>query len=121
MINHILLICSSVIIYEFLKYLKFNSIIILNLKIYLKILKLIKYKNVSDFRKEKLLFNYSKSLFAISIKILLILILILIFIYTQGLIFEPFLSLVLSIFGIIEIAVFFTIYHNLRKIINAKL
>ena len=55
MINHILLICSSIVIYEFIRYVKFTNFIKSNLKIYKKILKLFKYKNVSDFRKEKLI------------------------------------------------------------------
>ena len=121
MTNHILLICSSIIIYEFLKYFKFNDILRSNLKIYVKIIKLIKYKNVSDFRKEKLLFAYSKSLFILSTKILFMLILVLIFIYIQEFLFKSFLDLVLSIFGIIELTIFVTIYHNFRNTINAKL
>ena len=100
MINHILLVCSSVLIYEFIRYIRFSDILKSNLKIYQKILKLFKYKNVSDFRKEKLIFNYSKSLFIVSIKIVAILI---------------------SIFGIIELTLVVIIYHQLRKKINAKL
>ena len=92
-----------------------------NLKIYQKILKLFSYKNVSDFRKEKLIFNYSKLLFTFSVKIFSILILILIFMYVQGLLFQSFLNLALTIFGIIELSIFVLIYHQLRKKINAKL
>ena len=121
MINHILLICSSVVIYEFIRYVKFTNIIKSNLKIYQKILKLFKYKNVSDFRKEKLIFKYSKSLFILSIKIFSILILILIFIYTLNLLSQSFLNLIISIFGIIELSIIIIIYHQLKKKINAKL
>ena len=121
MINHILLICSSVVIYEFIRYVKFTDIIKSNLKIYQKILKLFKYKNVSDFRKEKLIFKYSKSLFILSIKIFSILILILIFIYTLNLLSQSFLNLIISIFGIIELSIIIIIYHQLKKKINAKL
>ena len=121
MINHILLICSSVLIYEFIRYVKFANIIKSNLKIYQKILKLFKYKNVSDFRKEKLIFNYSKSLFALSMKIFSILILILIFMYVLSLLSQSFFDLVISIFGIIELSIIIIIYHQLRKKINAKL
>ena len=121
MINHILLVCSSVLIYEFIKYIKFADIIKSNLKIYQKILKLFKYKNVSDFRKEKLIFKYSKSLFILSIKIFSILILILIFIYTLNLLSQSFLNLIISIFGIIELSIIIIIYHQLKKKINAKL
>lgn len=121
MINHILLICSSIVIYEFIRYAKFTDIIKSNLKIYQKILKLFKYKNVSDFRKEKLIFKYSKSLFILSIKIFSILILILIFIYTLNLLSQSFLNLIISIFGIIELSIIIIIYHQLKKKINAKL
>ena len=79
MINHILLICSTVIIYEFIIHIKFKDILKSNLKIYQKILKLIQYKNVSDFRKEKLILNYSKSLFKVSVKIFVIIISIMVF------------------------------------------
>ena len=121
MINHILLICSSIVIYEFIRYVKLTNIIKSNLKIYQKILKLFKYKNVSDFRKEKLIFKYSKSLFILSIKIFSILILILIFIYTLNLLSQSFLNLIISIFGIIELSIIIIIYHQLKKKINAKL
>ena len=121
MINHILLICSSIVIYEFIRYVKLTNIIKSNLKIYQKILKLFKYKNVSDFRKEKLIFKYSKSLFILSIKIFSILILILIFIYTLNLLSQSFLNLIISIYGIIELSIIIIIYHQLKKKINAKL
>ena len=121
MINHILLICSSIVIYEFIRYVKFTNIIKSNLKIYQKILKLFKYKNVPDVRKEKLIFKYSKSLFILSIKIFSILILILIFIYTLNLLSQSFLNLIISIFGIIELSIIIIIYHQLKKKINAKL
>ena len=81
MINQLLLICSAIIIYEFIRYVKLIDIVQLNLKIYQKILKLFKFKKVSDFRKEKLILNYSKSLFIVSIKIFAILISILIFMF----------------------------------------
>jgi len=119
--NHILLIFSSILIYEYVKYIKFADVIKSNLKIYQKILKLFKYKKGSDFRKEKLLFSYSKSLFIISTKIFLILIVILIFMYTINILSQSLLDLVISIFGIIELSIFFIIYHLIRKKIYAKL
>ena len=121
MINHLLLICSTIIIYEFIRYVKFTDIVKSNLKIYQKIIKLFKFKKVSDFRKEKLIFNYSKSLFIISVKIFLILISILIFMFILSLLSNSFLNLVISVFGIIELTLIFIIYHQLRKKINAKL
>ena len=121
MINHILLIFSSVLIYEFIKYFNFLNIIKSNLKIYKKILKIFKYKNVSDFRKEKLIFNYSKSLLLVSIKIIGILIFILVFMIILNLLSNSYLSLVISILGILELSIIFLIYHFIRKKFYAKL
>ena len=121
MINQFLLICSAIIIYEFIRYVKLINIVQSNLKIYQKILKLFKFKKVSDFRKEKLIFNYSKSLFIVSIKIFAIIIPIFIFMYIFNLLSNSFLNLVISILGIIELSIVFIIYHLLRKKIDAKL
>ena len=121
MINHLLLICSSITIYEFIRYINFANIIKSYLKVLKKILKLFGYKNVSDFRKEKLIFKYSKSLFISSIKIFSILILMFIFIYILNLLSQSFINLIISIFGIIELSVIIIIYHRLKKKINAKL
>ena len=121
MINHILLISSSVIIYEFLKYIKFIDLIKLNLKIYQKIIRLFKFKNVSDFRKEKLILNYSKSLFVSSVKIFLILVSILTVMYILNLLSQSFLNLIISVFGIIELSIVVIIYHQFRKKISAEL
>ena len=121
MINQLLLIGSVIIIYEFIRYVQLIDIVKSNLKIYKKILKLFQYKNVSDFRKEKLILNYSKSLFIVSIKIFTILISILIFMYILDLLSNSFLNLVISILGIIELTIVFIIYHLLRKKYDAKL
>ena len=121
MINHILLICSTVIIYEFIIHIKFKDVLKSNLKIYQKILKLIQYKNVSDFRKEKLILNYSKSLFKVSVKIFVIIISIVVFMIILNFLFSSYLNFVMSILGIIELSIFFLIYHFMRKKIYAVL
>ena len=121
MINQFLIICSAIIVYEFIRYVKLIDIVRSNLKIYQKILKLFKFKNVTDFRKEKLILNYSKSLFILSIKIFTILISILVFMYILDLLSHSFLNLVISILGIIELSIVFIIYHLLRKKYDAKL
>ncbi len=121
MINHILLIFSSVILYELIKYVRFNDIIKSNLKIYQKIIKLFRCKNVSDFRKEKLILNYSKKLFIVSIKIISILISIFLFLIILNLFSNAYLNLVISILGVIELSIFFIIYHLIRKKFYAKL
>ena len=115
MINHILLVCSSVVIYEFIQLVNFSNIVKSNFKIYQKILKLFNYKNVSDFRKEKLIFNYSKTLLLVSIKIIVILISIFVFMMILNLFFNSYLNFIISILGIIELSIVFIIYHIIRK------
>jgi len=121
LINQLLLICSTIIIYEFIRYVQLIEIVKSNLKIYQKILKLFQYKNVSDFRKEKLILNYSKTLLLVSIKIIVILISILVFMIILNLISNSYMNLVISILGIIELSIFFLIYHLIRRKFNAKL
>ena len=112
---------STVVIYEFNKLVGFTNIVKSNLKIYQKILKLFQYKNVSDFKKEKLILNYSKTLLLVSIKIIVILISILVFMIILNLLFNSYLNFIISLFGIIEMSVFFLIYHLIRKRFYAKL
>ena len=121
MINQILLVFSSVIIYEFIQLVNFTNIVKSNLKIYQKILKLFQYKNVSDFRKEKLILNYSKTLLLVSVKIIVILICIVAFMIILNFLSNSYLNLVLSLFGIVELSVFFLIYHLIRGKFHAKL
>ena len=121
MINHFLLICLSIIVYEFIIYYKFTNYIKFNIKIYQKIFNLFKLKSTSDFRKEKLILNFLKSLFLILIKILIIIILILILIYIIDIFFKSFIELVFSTIGIIELSIFVAIYHLFIKKINAKI
>ena len=84
-------------------------------------IKLFRYKNVSDFRKEKLILNYSKELFIVSIKIIAIITFIYIFLVITNLFSNSYFDLVLSILGVIELSIIFTIYHLIRKKFNAKL
>ena len=121
MTNQLLLISSIIIIYEFLRYVKLINIVKSNLKIYKNILKLFQYKNVSDFRKEKLILNYSKILLLVSIKIIVILISIVALMIILNFLSNSYLNLVLSLFGIIELSVFFLIYHLIRRKFYAKL
>ena len=121
MINHILLIFSSIIIYEFIRYIKLKDVIRSNLSIYKKILKLFEYKKVSDFRKEKLLLNYSKSLLLVSIKIIVIIISVFAFVILIDLLSNSYLNFVMSVLGIIEISLIFLIYHSIRKKFYAEL
>lgn len=121
MINHSLIICFVIITYEFVKYVNLNNIVKSNLVVYKKILRLFKYSKASDFRKEKLILSYSKLLFIISIKIFTIIFSIFIFLMIINLISNSFINLVSSILGIIELSIFFLIYHLIRKRFYAKL
>ena len=121
MINHSLVICFVIITYEFLKYVNSNNILKSNLVVYKKIFRLFKYSKASDFRKEKLILSYSKLLFIISIKIFTIIFSIFIFLMIINLISNSFINLVSSILGIIELSIFFLIYHLIRKRFYAKL
>ena len=84
-------------------------------------IKLFRYKNVSDFRKEKLILNYSKKLFIVSIKIIAIITFIYFFLVIINLFSNSYFDLILSILGVIELSIIFTIYHLIRKKFNAKL
>ena len=121
MINQLLLICSAIIIYEFVRYIQLIKIVKSNFKFSRKILKLFQYKNASDFRKEKLILNYSKILLLVSIRIMVILIFILIFMIILNLLSNSYLSLVISVLGIIELSIVFMIYHLIRRKYHAKL
>ena len=121
MINHILLIFFSIVIYEFILFVNFKNIVKFNLKIYQKIFRLFKYKKVSDFRKEKLILNYSKSLLLVSIKIIVIILSIFVFITILNLLSNSYINLIISVLGIIELSVIFLIYNLIRKKFYAKL
>ena len=121
MINHILLICFTIIIYEFIRYFQLKNYFKQSLKIYQKIIKLFRLEKASDFRKEKLILNYSKSLFLLSSKIFIIILLIFILLYILSFLSVSLIDFIVSIFGIIELTFIFMIYHILRKKINEKL
>ena len=121
MIDQLLLICSAIIIYEFIRYVQLIDIIKSNLKIYQKILKLFKYKKVSDLRKEKLILNYSKLLLLVSIKIITVFFSISVFMIILNLLSNSYLNFIISILGIIELSVVFMIYHLIRGKFYAKL
>ena len=121
MINQLLSFVSIISIYEFIKYVNLMKIIRSNLEIYKKIILLFKSKKTSDFREEKLILNYSKSLFISSTKIIVIIVIVLIFIFLLDKITFSFISFIISVYGFVEISFLFLIYHLVRKRINAKL
>jgi len=118
LINHILLFISSVLIFEFITYVKLYDISKKNILIYKKIIKLFDSRKVSDFRKEKLLLKYSISLFIVSIKIAIILVLIFVFMLIINFFYNSYLDYIITFFGMIELSVFLIIYFFIRKKIN---
>jgi len=121
LINQLLLICSTIIIYEFVKFINFVNIVINNFKLFKKILRLFSLKKISDSKKEKLIFVYSKLLFIVSIKIFAIFFSIMILIIILSLLSNSYLNLATSFFGITEMTIIFIVYHLIRKKIYAKL
>ena len=119
MTNLLLIFSTSIIIYEFIKFIKFIEIIKSNIKIYKKISKLFYLNKTSDFRKQKLIFIYSKLLMSSSLKIFFVIFLILALVYSINLFSNSFLDFLTSILGLIELTIVFIIYHFLRKKLNA--
>ena len=98
-------------------YLNLFNIIKLNLKLCLKFINLLKYKKISNLRKEKISIQYSKLLLISSLKILMIIFTILVIILIFKRISESFVSFILSFNGIVEIAIIVFIYHKFKKMI----
>ena len=121
MIEQIFLIISTITIYEYLKIIKLRDKIRININIYQKLINLFKYKKVSDFRKEKLLLNYSNQLFIISFKIIFIFIIIICFLFILNLIQKSFFDLLFSLKGIIEFIIIFFLYNKLKVKLNAQI
>ena len=122
MISHLLIILFVIFIYEMINYFDFVQILKLNIKTLRKLIGLIKLRNSSDLRKEKLILNYSRTLFLTSLKILITILFIFILILILNIFFASFLESIWSLFGTIEIIFTIIIYNKLRKKkINAKL
>ena len=115
MIDHSLLLISSIIIYEFLRFTTLKNLLKKNLHSYKKIFYLFKSSGSSEHRKELLVFKYSRLLLMISLKILLILFSIILFMLILNSLSNSFLSLMFSIYGITVLSIFFTLYHIFKK------
>ena len=121
LINYLLTFFVSICVYELIIFLKFFKIIETNFKILKKIIDLFSNKKNSDSIKEKLIMDYSKSLFTSSIKIFLIILVIIFLIFIINNLFSSFYSFLFSNTGIIETVIIIIVYHSIRKRINAKL
>ena len=121
MLIHLVLIIITIIIYELLNFVKIVELIRSILFIYKKFFELIKDKKSDDNEKERLIFDYSKTLLIKSFKLLSPILFIVILFYSINFFYDTFLEKIFSIFGIIEITLYVLIYHKARNIINAKL
>ena len=115
MIKQIILIINIITIYEILFSFNFFKLIKKNVNFYKKIFSLLKFKRVSDYRKEKVLFNYSKNLFLISLKIIFILMICLLIIFISNLLVKDFYSLLFSIIGFFEVVILTYVYIWIKK------
>lgn len=115
MTQHIALLIFIIIVFEIIKFTRFFKIIKKNISINKKLYKLIKNKKIFENRKEKMIFVYSRIMIFSSFKIIIVLSLFILI----GLIFNYFIKnfdqLALSVFGIIEMSIFFLIYYKIRK------
>ena len=121
MINHLLLICLVVFIYELFKYTNLLSHIHSQFRIFKKFLVLIKVKKASDSNKEKLTLNYSKTLLILSIKIILNILFVFVLILILNKFSSSYIDFILSTFALVEITIVFLIYRKFRKKIYEKL
>ena len=121
MIDFFLVIFSNIILYEFIKYVKFISIMAISIKLCKKVLRLFKFKNVSDTRKEQLLFSYSKSIFLNSIKGMILICVIIIYFIFLNYFFSSYIQFMKSGPGLLAVSLVFYIYHLIRSKVYAKL
>lgn len=121
MTNYTLLIFSSIIIYEFLKFVNLKNLFRKNFFLYKKLFYLFKSNKSSEHRKELLVLKYSKLLLMFSLKILLILLSVILFMLSLNFLSNSFFSFMLSIRGITALSIIFILYHILKKKINASL
>ncbi len=115
MTDQLLLIFFVIITYEFLLHFRFINIVNSNFKIYSRLFRLVKYKNISDYKKEKIIFIYLKIIFCLSIKIFIIILGILILIFPLSFFSNSFLGLIISFYGFIEFSIIFFIYYFFRN------
>ena len=121
LINHLLIIFISIIIYEFLRFFNFKNLLLKNINIYKEYFNIFNDKNYTDLDKEKLIFKYSKNLLLSSLKILFFILIIILFIFFLNKIFLSIFEIIFSILGIIEITISLLIYHLLRSKLNESL
>ena len=120
MILYFQIFILSIFSYEFIRLTKLTKKFKNTYNLYQKIFKLLFSKKISDNWKEKMLLKYSFNLLINSVKIIIIICFLILFFYIWDYFFNGLIKHVLSYTGIIQISIFFFIYHYL-KILYAKL
>ena len=112
---HILLLLVCILSVEV--FIRFNFLSLLDsiLKVTKKVIYVISQNNISDHWKEKVVPAYALRIMKYSLQILLILLVILSLFLIADFFFNDFLTLTLSLFGILESLVFAFGYVYLRK------
>ena len=109
----LLLVCIASV--EVFFRLNFLSLVDSILKVTRKVIYVIPKDNISDHWKEKVIPEYAFRIMKCSLQILLTLLLVLSLFFVTGILFNDFLSLTFSFFGIIESMVFAFGYVYLKK------
>ena len=119
--THVGLVIFVILTFEILKYFKISNLVKENLKIYKSFLKLFNNKQLSDSLKEKEIMMHSKNLIFISTKIFLILSLIFGIILIENVLIDKYLKFLISVKGILETILIFSIYYFSRKALSGKI
>ena len=114
MIHFVLLLVCVLSVEVFIRF-HFLSVLESILKVIRKVTHVIPQDNISDHWKEKVIPAYALRMMKYSLQILLVLLLILCLLFVADYVFNDFLALTLSFFGIIESMVFAFGYVYLRK------
>ena len=114
--NHLALFFICILSLEVFLYSNFIVLLETNLQLLKKVSHVILNKNISDHWKELVIPAYAKQLMKTSLKILLILIFISSFFFIADFFISNFLTLILSLLGVMESLAFMFGYIFMRKL-----
>ena len=117
MIIHLKLALLTIFLVETIIFFKTFDLILKTIKILKKLFQLFILKNVSDYWKEKVLFNYSKNIFIYSLKIILYFLSAIIFLWVLLSYDVSLKKNLLSIIGILETIIIAVAYLRLKKLL----
>ena len=115
MLVHFKIILITIAIFEFIKFTKLIKILNKFKLILPKIFKIINYKLASDHFIQKVILEYSKKIFFLSLKLFLILISIVLLFYLLNKKNSELVQYILSIYGFVELSVILIVYSIFRK------